>query len=172
MIIETRPESIIRNRAEGGTPLHLKHAMSPSRTIELDLDSLHNAGFGDFSFVQYPLAGFAAMHSETVATIYAHDTPSTNSGYFHNAVFLGVIGNRKKKILELLKVALGHRRGVPDGVIEEYMDLASPERQKVRVGDSPDSIVFEKNQCVYHIEDGRLWAPYETGKWYTDEKWL
>ena len=82
-----------------------------------------------------------------------------------------MIGNRKRKIRDLLKAALRYRRGVPDAVIEEYLNQAAPGKQKVRVGDSPDSIVFEKNQRAYHIEDGRLWAPYELGKWYTDHDW-
>ena len=55
MTIETRPESEAWRGAGGEKPLRLSHSNSSVRTVELDLDSLHNAGFGDVSFVVYPL---------------------------------------------------------------------------------------------------------------------
>ena len=122
MPIETRPESEAWRSAGGETPLHLSHSNSPIRTIELDLDSLGNAEFEDVSFVEYLLAEFAVRHHETVAPIYAHDTPSTNFGDFNNAVFLGVVGSNDVKILKILKSDLQYRRGIPDAVIREQYD--------------------------------------------------
>ena len=141
--------------------------------IELDLDSLHGAGFQTgYGFIECPLAGFAAEHADTVATIYAHETPSTNFGNLYNAVFIGVIGARKTKILKIIEMALRYRQGVPDTVIRDCLNEGATGTRQVRVGDSPDSIRFERKQRVYHIEDGRLWAPFEKGRWYTDPEWL
>ena len=51
-------------------PLRLRHSRSPLPTIELDLDSLHSAGFhAGFGFVTHPLASFAAKHESLVATM-------------------------------------------------------------------------------------------------------
>ena len=173
MVIKTRPESEMWKVPDDSAPLNLKHSNSPARTIELDLDSLHSAGFETgLGFIEYPLAGFAAEHPKTVATIYAHDTPSTNFGNFYNAVFFGVIGTKKTKILKIIEMALLYRHGVPGAVIRDYLDEGSSGTRKVRVGSSPDSIRFKKNQHAYHIEDGRLWAPFEMGRWYTNPEWL
>ncbi|MCY3875472.1 MAG: hypothetical protein OXF88_14420 [Rhodobacteraceae bacterium] len=173
MIIETRPESELWMGPDDSAPLHLKHSNSSARTIELDLDSLHDAGFETgFGFIEYPLAGFAAEYPKTVATTYAHDTYSTNFGNHYNAVFIGVIGAKKTKILKIIERALRYRHGVPDAVIKDYVEDGDPGTREVRVGDSPDSISFERSQCVYHIEDGRLWARFEKGRWYTDPEWL
>ena len=173
MIIETRPESELWMGPDDSAPLHLKHSNFPARAIELDLDSLHGAGFETgFGFIEYPLAGFAAEHTKMIATIYTHETLSTNFGNPYNAVFFGVIGVRKTRILKVIEMALQYRHGVPNAVIEEYLGGESSGTRQVRVGDSPDSIRFERNQRVYHIEDGRLWAPFEMGRWYTDPKWL
>ncbi|MCY3873068.1 MAG: hypothetical protein OXF88_02095 [Rhodobacteraceae bacterium] len=172
MIIETRPESELWMGPDDSAPLHLKHSNSPARAIELDLDSLHGAGFGfGFGFIEYPLAGFAAEHPKTVATIYTYETPSTNFGNPYDAVFIGVIGARKTKILKVIERALQYRHGVPDAVIKDYLSEESSGTRKVRIGDSPDSIRFESTQRVYHIEDRHLWAPFEKGRWYTDPEW-
>ena len=173
MIIETRPESELWMGPDDVTPLHLKHSNSPARSIELDLYSLHSAGFQTgFGFIEYPLAAFAAENPDTVATIYAHDTPSTNFGNTYDAVFIGVIGARKTTILKIIEAALQKRQGVPDAVIKDCLDEGATGTRQIRVGDSPDSIRFGENQRVYHIEDGRLWAPFEKGRWYTDPEWL
>ncbi len=173
MVIETRPESEMCKGVDSSPPLHPEHSSSPTRTIELDLDSLHGAGFETgFTFIEYPLASFATENPKTIATIYTFVTPSANFGNFYNAVFIGVIGAKKKKILNVIKTALKYRRGVPDAVIQDCLSEESSETRKVRVGDSPDSIRFERNQQVYHIEDGRLWAPFEMGRWYTNQEWL
>lgn len=173
MVIKTRPESEQWKGMDTSPPLHLKHSTSPARTIELDLDSLHSAGFeAGFGFIEHPLAGLAAEHPRTVATIYAHETYSTNFGNHYNAVFIGVIGARKTKILKVIETALQYRQGVPEAVVKEYMEDESAGTRKVRVGDSPDSIRFKNNQHVYHIEDGRLWAPFDMGRWYTNREWL
>ena len=171
MTIETRPESEAWRGSGGEKPLHLSHSNSPIRTVELDLDSLNNAGFEDVSFVEYPLAEFAAKHRETIATIYAHETQSTNFGDLYYAAFFGVVGSNYGKILEILKSALQYRLGVPNAVIKEHLDHTAPGKRKIRVRNSPDSIAFKKIQRAYHIEDGRLWAPYEMGRWYTNDEW-
>ncbi len=173
MAIKTRPESEIWKVIDSCPPLHLKHSNSPVRTIELDLDSLHGAGFeAGFGFIEYPLAGFAAENPKAVATIHAYETLSTNLGGYYNAVFLGVVGAKKKAILKIIKTAVQYRRGVPDAVIQDYLSEGSTETRKVRIGDSPDSIGYGRNRHVYHIEDGQLWAPFEMGRWYTDPEWL
>ena len=173
MIIETRPESELWMGPGDSAPLHLKHSNSPARTIEMDLDSLHAAGFQTgYGFIENPLAGFAAKYPNTVATIYAHDTPSTNFGNHYNAIFFGVIGAGKTKILKIIEMALQYRHGVPDAVIQDCLEMGGAGTRQVRVGDSPDSIRFERNQRVYHIEDGYLWAPFEMGRWHTDPEWL
>ena len=173
MVIKTRPESEMWKGMDSRPPLHLKHSNSPARTIELDLDSLHSAGFeSGFGFIEYPLASFAAEHPKTVATIYTHDTPSTNFGNYYNAIFIGVIGAKKTKILKIIERALQYRQGVPDAVIKDYLDEGATGTRKIRIGDSPDSIRFKRNQHVYHVEDGRLWAPFDMGRWYTNHEWL
>ncbi len=145
MTIETRPESEAWRGAGGEKPLHLSHSNSPVRTIELDLYSLNNAGFEDVSFVEYPLAEFAAEHLEAIATIYAHETQSTNFGDLCYAVFFGVVGSNDGKILEILKSALQYRHGVPDAVIKEHLGHTATGKKRVRVRNSPDSIAFKKN---------------------------
>lgn len=152
----TRPESETDARQDwrnytDRTPLKFKRSRLPIETIELDLDSLHRARSGSgFSFIDYPLANYAEEYSDVIATIYTYETFSSNFQPPCNAVFFGVIGNNTQKILEIANSTLCSLRGV-----------------HVRAG---ESIRFEEYQRILHIEDGRLWAPYEAGTWYSHER--
>ena len=154
--MQTRPESETDGRQDwrnytDRTPLRFKRSRSPIETIELDLDSLHRArSGGGFSIIENPLTDYAEKSSDVIATVYTYETLSSNFQSLCNAVFFGVIGNSTQKILEIIESTLRSLRGV-----------------HVRAG---ESIMFDDHQRIYHIEDGRLWAPYEEGTWYSDKR--
>lgn len=146
----TRPQLEAWRGEDDGVPLRLKHSHSPLPTIELDLDSLHSAGFNEgFGFVTHPLASFATKHESLVATIYIYEGYSVNFRPPHNAVWFGVSGKKMWDILTIIEHSL-KRRGA-----------------RAR---SAEYIHFKKDWTVFHIEDGRVWQKYDgEGWWYTDE---
>ena len=154
-MIITRPESEIESDQDwrdytDRTPLELKSSRSPVGTIELDLDSLHRAGFAGWGFVDTLLGRYAAENEDVAATMYVYETPSSNFGTICNSVFFGAIGSKKKEILEVVESTFRALKGV-----------------RVRAS---DYIRFEGYQRVRHIEEGRLWAPYEAGVWFSEER--
>lgn len=154
----TRPESEACSQQDwrdytDRTPLEFRWSHSPIRTIELDLDSLHRAGFGaGWGFVDSPLRRYAAENKDVTATIHVYETFSSNFMPACNSVFFGAIGRKKKGVLEVIESTLRAQHGV-----------------RVRPG---EFIRFEECQRVRHIEEGRLWAPLEACTWYAEERRL
>ena len=177
------PEDIIRATSEGefeqiqriwkgfavlnqlsSLPLHIKWSPSPVQTIELDLDSLYDAGHPSWGFIAQPLGKFAAENSSVISTIYAYDTPSVNWGYHHNAVFFGVIERNKDEILNIILLALRSIRSETDQ--SEKLEPA-----KARM--STDFVSFKKEQARLHVEDGKIWRPNDIEEtWYHSPSWV
>lgn len=159
--------------------LSLRKPKSPLPTIELDEDSFFLAYSDWTSFVEYALGGYASRNPDKIATVYTYSTgaaPSVNYSRgekhqkvgFHNAVFLGVVG--RAEVLETIQLVLVNRIGVPTDLVE---NAVNPEkRSQIHCGPSPDYIAFNRmGQPSFHIEDGRVWAPYEQNVWYTRSDW-
>ena len=146
-------------------PLNIRWSPSPVQTVELDLDSLHDAGHGaGWGFIARPLGEFAAENSGVISTIYAYDTPSVNWGYPHNAVFFGAIGQKKNEILSVILTAFHSVRHDPG-------HSEAPERVKAR--SSTDFVSFEEEQARLHIEDGKIWRPNDIPEtWYHNPSWV
>ena len=155
-------------RNEGDAIVHLKHSKSRVEAIELDLDSLWEAGFPSFSFLIYALAHFASDHPTDISTIHTYETPSSNHNYFHNAVFFGVVGNHSRGLLSAIRSALCHQVGVPEDAIP---DSVRESKLTVSAWVSPDFIDISDCAPVFHIEDGFAWRAYDAGTWFTDPTW-
>lgn len=152
----TRPESEVESHQHwrdytDRTPLRFRWSHSPTRTIELDLDSLHRTGSHyEWGFIDFPLGKYATKNEDLTATIYVYETFSSNFMPACNSVFFGVIGKKEKEILEVMESTFRALQGV-----------------RVRAS---ESMQFEEYQRVRHIEGGRLWAPYEAGVWCSEER--
>ena len=169
MTPETRMES----------ELSFRRSKSPIRTIELDEDSYFAAYHEWNTPVEFALGRYAREHSDVIATVYTYSTgaaPSVNRSHgashqrngWHNACFLGVVG--KSEVLDVVRDALAHQRGVPESEVEANLKDQT-QRGQVYCDHSPDYIQFKPGQRYRHIEDGRVWAPYEPFSWYTDKQW-
>lgn len=169
MPITTRYEHDHWERSEGEAVVHLQRANIRVEAIELDLDSLWDAGFPSFSFLIYALARFAAEYPTNVSTIYTYETPSTNRNYFHNAVFFCVVGSRSQDLLATIMSALRHQTGVPEDAIPEAVREST---STVSAWDSPDFIDISDCVPVFHIEDGFAWRLYDAGTWFTKPNWF
>ncbi len=135
----TRPES----------ELHFQKSASPKPTVEVHLDSVDAQGVSFDGVITQALADYALHHPQTTATIYTHNGMSVN---FHEAawtVFLIVVGQ------EALLQTLGKAFASIAGVKSRFSDAITPSLQRHQTG--------------YHIEDGKLWVPYEEGTWVSSE---
>ncbi len=135
----TRPES----------DLNFKKSSSPKPTVEVHLDSIDAQGVSFGGVITKVLADYALHHPHSTATVYTHSGMSVN---FHEpawTVFLIVVGQ------EALLQALGNAFASIKGVKSRFSDFITPSLQHHRMG--------------YHIEDGKLWEPYESGTWYFSE---
>ena len=147
------------------SPLHIKWSALPAPTIELDLDSLHDSGcHAGWGFIAVPLGEYAAKNKETTATIYSYETPSSNWGYLHNAVFFGVTGQKKSVILNIILSAFRSVHGEPD---------EAGKTRSVHARNSADLVPFDKEHACFHIEDGKIWRPNDIPEtWYNDSSWV
>ena len=160
--------------------LSIQRSQLPTPTIELDEDSFFLAFQSWGSFVEFSLGAYAAAHQNARASVYTYYTISTNTSDGelhqrvgrHNACFIGVVGRQKSQVVDTVKNAFVHRLNVPDEVVAQQLKDASKMNQVFcRIS---ESIVFETDPS-WHVEDGRVWAPYEGDEggwvWYTDSQW-
>ena len=157
--------------------LSLRKSKSPIETVELDEDSFWLAYSNWMDFVVYALGAYAALNPDKTATVYTYNTPSANNSRgeghrlqgWHNAVFFGVVG--RAEALDTLKLALWVTAGVPSEVVRG--NTVDPEKTgQIQCDFSPDFIDFRGHgPPSVHIEDGKVWRPYEQNVWYTDPDW-
>jgi len=192
--IEIRFESKFFHEALGKKPyvnpeyesatghLSLKKARSPLPAVELDEDSFWLV-YSDWTiFVEYALGAYASRNANNIATVYTFSTgrsPSFNRSRgeqhqelgFHNAVFFGVVGRAREDVLETISFALRGGVDVPQNVTR-LLAVDVDKRSQIHCESSPDFIEFNRSgQPSFHIEDGRVWCPYEQNVWYTNAKW-
>lgn len=156
------------NRKEGDAIVHLKRSNCRVQAIELDLDSLWDAGFQSYSFVIYALGRFASEHPTAVSTVYTHETPSTNRNYIHSAVFFGVVGSNSQGLLGVIRSALCYQVNVPESAIPVEVREST---LKVSAWMSSDFIDISHCEPVFHIEDGFAWRECDAETWFTDSNW-
>ena len=119
-------------------------------TVEVDIESLEEAG-KDFPDTLYEsLTLFAESDEECSASIYVYPTTSCNfmarKGELTYSIFIGVIGDRR--ILNVL-----------------YKSFSSIKGVNVRFS---DYINLNESNLDYHIENGLVWRPLEFGTWWAD----
>ena len=124
----------------------------------MNIDDLHDAGFneGYGTIINHSLGEYADDNKDVIATVYVYSTVSVNGGNPHNADFFGVVGNRKEKLLDIIKstfILSGHQRS-----------------RNIWIRNS-DYVRFNKDQSIYHIEDGRLWKQEDAICWFTNDEW-
>lgn len=116
-------------------------------TIEIDIDSIPQELFGYTKLFEKFLSKYAAEHTDIIATIYVYHTPSINFGRHSQSVFFGIAGD--KKLLSVIENVFSSIAGL-----------------SVRLSDYIDPSKATKD---FHIQDGYLWQPYETGSWIASE---
>lgn len=113
----------------------------PMLTIEIDTESLEEEGI----FYHYaPLINLLKnkASSSSVASIYIAEFESVNFGAPCNSIFLSVIGaDWYGEILKLYKSINGVRARYSDGL--DLSDMT----------------------CIFHVEFGNVWEPYESDIW-------
>jgi hypothetical protein len=114
-------------------------------SVEVDLDCIPEElhGYGDL--IANAITPVAARSSNMRATIYVYHGPSSN---FHQktwSAFFAVAGDKK-----LLDVLLNAFRGakLANARFSDYID--------------PSTATIE-----FHVQDGHVWCPFESGTWYT-----
>lgn len=160
--------------------LSLRKPKSPLHTVELDEDSFQLAYSDWTTFIEHALGAYAARFTDRTATVHTYSTgrsPSCNSSRgethqkvgWHNAVFFGVVG--RSDVLDTIMFALFGGAGVPDDVVQaNVVDMAK--RPQIQCALSPDFIDFGRmGKPSFHVEDGKVWCPYEQDVWYTHTHW-
>lgn len=121
-------------------------------TVEVDIFSLEEAGKVFPDTLCESLTLFAESDKERYASIYTYLTQSCNftagKGELTYSGFIGVAG-AYMRVLNVLHESFSSIKGV-----------------NVRFSDhiNPNESILE-----YHIENGRVWRPYEAGTWYAEE---
>ena len=145
-------------------------------TAELDEDSFFLAFYEWSSFVEHSLGKWAQAHADVVASIYTFSTgqlpsfnPSNGEGHqrvgWHNACFIGVVGQNSEDIRDTIALALTSQIGVPEDIVEARLKDKSKVRQ-ISCRNPSEYIRFTTNPS-WHIEDGRCWAPEGEDVWYS-----
>ena len=128
--------------------LQIVRSRDPLPTVEVDLDCIPKELHGYGELVTKAMSAIAAKYPKMRATIYVYQGQSVN---FHQqtwSVFFGVAGDQR-----LLGVLLSAFQGAKVG--------------NVRFSDYIDSSTATKD---FHIQDGLVWQPFESGTWYTDSQ--
>mgnify|MGYP001267642523 CR=1 FL=1 len=130
-------------RPEG--ELQFVRSRNPLPTVEVDLDCIPKElhGYGDL--IANAIAPVAARSSKMRATIYVYQGQSINFHQLTCSAFFGVAGDKS-----LLDVLLDAFRGakLTNAKVSDYIE--------------PSKAIRE-----FHVQDGRVWRPFESGTWYT-----
>lgn len=124
--------------------LKIVHTRNPLQTVEVDLGCIPDIGYNDL--VVKALKPIAVKYPKMRATIYVYQGPSVNFQQQTWSAFFGSAGATK-----LLIVLLNAFRA------------ANVANVKISESLNPSEATMD-----YHVQDGRVWLPYEEGAWYTD----
>lgn len=138
------PETIMLKRPE--IELQIVRPRDPIPTVEIDIDSIPSGLHGYSELVTRALTSAADNSIELRATIYVYQGMSIN---FHQqtwSAFFGVAGD------------------------ENLLDVMLNEFQAAKVGKVRFSDHIEPSSAIkeFHVQDGHVWRPLESGTWYTD----
>ena len=133
--------------------LKFRRSKRPLATVEVDIESLEEAG-KDFPDTLYEsLKLFAESDEECRASIYLYETESCNfisrKRELTYSIFIGVAGGGRR-VHNVL-----------------YKSFSSIKGVNVKFS---DSINPNKSILEYHIENGLVWRPYEAGVPYAEKK--
>jgi len=122
------------------------NSVSPLPTVEVDADSIEDAGFSIHHTVMQVLTQLAAQDPSLRATLSLYATESINFGEPSFSEFLLVAGPQKV----LLTLGAGFER-LP-GVKSRFSDYV------------PSSSALR----AFHIQDGLVWEPEDSETWYSN----
>ncbi len=128
--------------------LKIVRSRDPLPTVEVDLDCIPKELNGYGELVTKAMSTIAAKYPKMRATIYVYRGQSIN---FHQqtwSAFFGVAGDKK-----LLDVLLNAFQGA--------------KLDNVRFSDYIDPSTATKE---FHVQDGYVWRPFESGTWCTDSQ--
>lgn len=114
-------------------------------TVEVDLDSIHEDLHGYGELVSAAITCVAAKFPKIRSTIYVYQGASVN---FHRqtwSAFFGVAGD--KRLLNVLLNAF--RRAKANARLSDYIDPSTATRE-------------------FHVQDGIVWRPFESGTWHIE----
>jgi len=120
----------------------------PLPAVEIDIDSIPEVLNGYSDLVVSALSSVAKKSINLRATIYVYQGMSVNFHQLSWSAFFGVAGDKK-----LLYVLLNSFRSVKVGNI------------KIR-----DYINSSTATMDFHVQDGHVWRPTESGTWYTESQ--
>ena len=128
--------------------LQIVRSRDPLPTVEVDLDCIPKELNGYGELLTKAMSTIAAKYPKMRATIYVYRGQSIN---FHQqtwSAFFGVAGNKK-----LLDVLLNAFQGAKvDNVrFSDYIDPSTATKE-------------------FHVQDGYVWRPFESGTWCTDSQ--
>ena len=128
--------------------LQFVKSRAPLPTVEVDLDCIPEALQAYGELVVKAMSTIASESPKMRATIYVYHGPSFN---FHEqtwSVFFGVAGD--EKLLDVLLNA-----------------FQAAKVFNVRISDHIDPSTATKD---FHVQDGYVWRPLESGTWYADSQ--
>lgn len=128
--------------------LQIVRSRDPLPTVEVDLDCIPEELHGYGELVTKAMSTIAAKYPKMRGTIYVYQGQSIN---FHQqtwSVFFGVAGD--ERLLDVLLKAFQGAKVV-----------------NVRFSDFIDPSTATKD---FHVQDGYVWQPLESGTWYTDSQ--
>ncbi len=118
------------------------------RTVEIDINSIPEGSHGYSDLVTRALSSVAEKYIKLRATIYVYQGMSVN---FHQqtwSAFFGVAGD--KKLLDVLLNAFQSAK-VGNVKLSDYINSSTATRD-------------------FHVQDGHVWRPIESGTWYTESQ--
>ena len=129
--------------------LKLRRSTRPLAAVEVDIESLEEAGKDFPDTLCEFLTLFAESDEECCASIYIYLTPSCNFRELTYSAFIGIVGRRGRRVFDVL-----------------YRSFSSIKGVNVRCS---DSININESILDYHIENGLVWHPLEAYTWYAIE---
>lgn len=128
--------------------LQIVRSRDPLPTVEVDLDSIPKELHGYGELVAKAMSNIAARSPKMRATIYVYQGNSINFRQQTWSAFFGVAGD--KKFLDVLLNAFQASK-VANVRFSDYID--------------PSTATTD-----FHVQDGYVWRPFESGIWYADSQ--
>ncbi len=129
--------------------LNFVHSNNPMPTVEVDIDSIPEQFYGYSDLITQGIKSFVESSPECKATLYIYQGNSVNFHTQTYSAFIGIVGNKKDELLELILKSFQKVSGIQ----ARYSDY----------------ITESMGMMQFHIEGGKVWRPSDAMTWETND---